>query len=263
LTTTSNQTAIEPHKVTKPIQLLAAWLAGLVLTNGSFLGAAAVLTTSWVSEALVVAAIANVPLFLVAVFVLQTRFRAELQEDVYYAEYLSKKTSLVYRVDKRTEQETRIAVLEKRVHSVESGIIGKPESSVPRLGDDTAPSWEKWRIAINCLLPNYATVRSALSDHGIGIAATFGDRDHKRPEPWTVALSHDLPAANKLALLKLLIPLGIERIALWQPFREADENEDVYVGSYGEIGTPVSKELRHLIETETSMSRIYQALESE
>ena len=28
---------IQPEKITKPIQLLAAWLAGLVVVNGAFL----------------------------------------------------------------------------------------------------------------------------------------------------------------------------------------------------------------------------------
>src|SRR4051794_5964201 len=58
---------IEPHSITRPIQLLAAWLVGLTVTNGSFLGAAVSLGSgSWERSALVMAAIANVPLFLIA-----------------------------------------------------------------------------------------------------------------------------------------------------------------------------------------------------
>jgi hypothetical protein len=259
----SGQKSIEPHKVTKPIQLLAAWLAGLVLTNGTFLGAASVLTASWASEALVVAAIANVPLFLVAVFVLQTRFRAELQEDSFYAEYLSKKTSLVYRVDMRVEQDARIAALEKKIGATGDQKIVTPDPKVPAIEMPTAPSWERWRVGVNRLLPNYSAILAELSDHGIEVATVFGDRDQDKPEPWTLALSYDLPAANKLLLLKLLMPLGIQRIALWQPIRDADENEDVYVGSYGSRGTVVTPELRKLIETSTSMSKIYPVLDGE
>lgn len=52
---------IEPHKVTKPIQLLAAWLVGLVLINGSFLTAAAKINTPvWIVPTLVIASIVNV-----------------------------------------------------------------------------------------------------------------------------------------------------------------------------------------------------------
>ena len=36
---------IVPEKITRPIQLLAAWLAGLVLIDGAFLTTAAVLST--------------------------------------------------------------------------------------------------------------------------------------------------------------------------------------------------------------------------
>jgi hypothetical protein len=80
---------IEPHKVTKPIQLLAAWLLGLIAVDGSFLTAAAVLKQpQWASTLLIIAAVCNVPLFLVSLFLLQTRFRPEMQEDSYYSKYL-------------------------------------------------------------------------------------------------------------------------------------------------------------------------------
>lgn len=85
---------ITPHKITKPIQLLAAWLGGLAVVDGSFLTAAATIETpTWVPGALVVASIVNVPLFIFSVFLLQTKFRPEMQEDSYYSEYLQKKYS--------------------------------------------------------------------------------------------------------------------------------------------------------------------------
>lgn len=71
------------------MQLLAAWLTGLIIVAGSFLTAAAkVESPSWAPGALVIAAIVNVPLFLVCLFLLQTKFRAEMQEDAYYSKYL-------------------------------------------------------------------------------------------------------------------------------------------------------------------------------
>src|SRR5688572_2033635 len=92
---------IQPHRVTKPIQLVAAWLAGLVFIDGMFLASAASMNAeSWQQGALVISAIVNVPLFLSAIFLLQTVFRAELQEDAYYSDYLSKKTNLFVRIDK-------------------------------------------------------------------------------------------------------------------------------------------------------------------
>lgn len=80
---------INPEKVTKPIQLLAAWLVGLIVVNASFLiGAQQISRPDWASALLVVAAVANVPIFILALFLLQTKFRPQMQEDSYYSEYL-------------------------------------------------------------------------------------------------------------------------------------------------------------------------------
>src|SRR5437867_4713200 len=83
---------LEAHRVTKPIQLLAAWLVGLISTDAAFLTAARWLTApSWVPAVLVIAAVINVPLFLICIFLLQTKFRPEMQEDTYYSKYLEKR----------------------------------------------------------------------------------------------------------------------------------------------------------------------------
>lgn len=93
------EVSVKPERITKPIQLLGAWLAGLLAIDSCFLVAAIRMpNASWHASALVIAAIGNVPLFLAAVFLLQTRFRPELQEDSYYATYLSSKTNELVRV---------------------------------------------------------------------------------------------------------------------------------------------------------------------
>ena len=85
---------ISPQKITKPIQLLAAWLAGLSIIDGAFLTAAASISSpSWIPGFLCIAAVINVPLFLISLFILQTRFRPEMQEDTYYSKYLERKFS--------------------------------------------------------------------------------------------------------------------------------------------------------------------------
>ena len=85
---------IKPHLVTKPIQLLATWLLGLTIVNSSFLTAADYITSpEWAPGALVIAAICYVPLFLISLFLLQTKFRPEMQEDSYYSDYLRNKNS--------------------------------------------------------------------------------------------------------------------------------------------------------------------------
>ena len=88
--------SIKPERITTPIQLLGAWLVGLLSIDSCFLFAVANMDQgSWESVALTIAAIVNVPLFIGAVFLLQTKFRPELQEDSYYSSYLSQKTNEV------------------------------------------------------------------------------------------------------------------------------------------------------------------------
>ncbi len=86
---------IQPHRITKPIQMLAVWMAGLVLLVGSFLAGARVLTKpDWVPPFLAIAAVSLVPLFLVLLFLMQTKFRPQLQEDIYYSEWLASQTKV-------------------------------------------------------------------------------------------------------------------------------------------------------------------------
>ena len=83
---------IAPEKITSPIQLLAAWFVALIVVDGAFLTAAGVVSSpTWLPAILVIAAILNVPLFLGCMFLLQTRFRPEMQSDEHYSEYLKQK----------------------------------------------------------------------------------------------------------------------------------------------------------------------------
>ena len=83
---------INPDKITSPIQLLAAWFVALIVLDGAFLTAAGVVSAPlWIPAVLVVAAILNVPLFLGFMFLLQTRFRPEMQTDEHYSKYLKER----------------------------------------------------------------------------------------------------------------------------------------------------------------------------
>ena len=89
-----SESKLQPATITKPMQLLAAWLVGLLAIDSCFLLAASRHPSgSMEAMALTWAAIANVPVFLGALFLLQTRFRPELQEDLYYSTYISQKTN--------------------------------------------------------------------------------------------------------------------------------------------------------------------------
>ncbi len=110
---------ITPEKVTRPIQLLAAWLTGLVIIDGSFLTAATQITTPlWAAGFLVIAAIINVPLFLISIFLLQTKFRPEMQEDAYYSKYLERQ----YTNYEKPIQEPN---LEKQIKNISKSIFNE------------------------------------------------------------------------------------------------------------------------------------------
>jgi len=83
---------IQPEKVTKPFQLLATWLAGLVLLVSALLAASAqTYEAKWLNCFYAISAVAIIPIFLILIFLLQTKFRPEMQEDKYYSEWLSNK----------------------------------------------------------------------------------------------------------------------------------------------------------------------------
>ncbi len=78
---------IEPHKITKPVQRMAVWFAGLILLESILItGACAIRVPTWVSGFLSISGVVLVPIFLTMVFMMQTRFRPQLQEDSFYYE---------------------------------------------------------------------------------------------------------------------------------------------------------------------------------
>ncbi|OHC00076.1 MAG: hypothetical protein A3G70_06245 [Planctomycetes bacterium RIFCSPLOWO2_12_FULL_39_13] len=82
---------IEAHKITKPIQLMAVGFVALVLIDTAFLTAAVKINSpAWLAPSLVISAIAFVPLFLAGVFLMQTVFRKEFQDDPFYSEWLKR-----------------------------------------------------------------------------------------------------------------------------------------------------------------------------
>jgi hypothetical protein len=238
--------AIVPQHVTKPMQLLAAWLVGLVLTNGTFLASAGLMVPGS-SERLILiwAAVLNVPLFLVSLFQLQTRFRAELQDDTFYSEYLSKKTAQVVRIDRDGSLEKRLDELEQVISAVASSRrssdavledVRAANEVVLRSGTERVVQleWAGWRVGVNKLHPRYEQIREELRAAGVPVAAVFGGEDAaEAPETWVVALSYSLPLDHKLSLLQVAAKFEFDGFQLWRPDTAANETEDAYLGAYG------------------------------
>ncbi|SOZ98946.1 conserved hypothetical protein [Cupriavidus taiwanensis] len=239
---------IQPHKVTKPIQLLAAWLIGLVLTVGIFLTTALKLEPgSWERGALVVAAIVDVPVFLFALFLLQTKFRAELQEDSFYSEYLSKKTAAIIHIEKGLSSKGTGTEQVVDVSGMGSTVLEDAKASIA--GSVNATPWGRWKVGLNVHHPKATEIAHALRQDGMPIAEMFGTT--QLPQEWVISLSHDIPARDVVRLLKAVLRFGFAGVAFWHPQYEAGETEDVYIGSYANRKyIPISDELVALVSGE-------------
>lgn len=222
-----NEQVAKPEKITKPIQLLAAWLAGLFSIDSCFLIAAANLPNSpMLSGALVWAAILNVPLFLAAVFLLQTKFRPEMQEDQYYASYLSHKTNLRVTVNKDELQSAQLSHLTQRLVTLESSIT----SRLSKVASDAG--FSGLLMGVNrCLSDGDVSITAALYAAGISSFRPFGDVE-KPPSERVVAMSSQLASHLRVRIIDLARRLGFRYYAFIEPYEEIAEH--VLWGAYGD-----------------------------
>lgn len=213
---------IVPDKIHKPIQLLGAWLAGLFAVDSCFLFAAVNMAAgSFGSIALVIASIANVPIFLAAVFLLQTRFRPELQEDSYYSTYLSQRTNEPISVRKKDKQ---IIDLERRLTSVEQSTRELPA----RPGGEELLSGVLF--GVNKYLDNPDEIKRGLKSKGILGISSFGNSQLSKPKQ-AVAISEYLPKQVQNYIVEIAKELGATHYSYFDNQEEGTE-EDVLFGGY-------------------------------
>ncbi len=214
---------IHPDKITKPIQLLGAWLVGLLTVDAAFLFAASSMdANSWQSGALTIAAIVNVPVFIGALFLLQTKFRPELQEDSYYSTYLNNRTNEVIKVSKRDAQ---LEEIERKVEKIES----RYQASMTQNG---ASSLSKLNFGVNVHLDDQKKIESALYNLGISVIKEFGGNTNA-PHWKSVAVAHDMPEEQKREVFDIARELGFEHYGIIESWEDVEE--DVLFGAYGEI----------------------------
>lgn len=273
---------IEPHKITKPIQLLAAWLIGLVLVNGSFLAAAtSIAEPSWIRVLLTIACVINVPLFLAAIFLLQTKFRPEMQEDTYYSKYLESKTKtlrqepdpekqLALMRAELTQNNTRLNSLfnqiEEKFSRISdtlnqiSSLAGLDESllhKVRLLEKDIGKSeetlkyekrlieWAGISVEVNKQLGDYRIINDRLSDAGIVVKNEFGK---DIPKFFQISFGKSIDIENIRNLLRALNGLNIDYLE-YAP--DAMHDRRIYIGSYsyefGSCGRQLNNTLKDTI----------------
>jgi hypothetical protein len=246
---------IQPDRITKPIQLLAAWLAGLLLVNAAFLTAAGVITSpEWIRGTLVIASIFNVPLFLACLFLLQTKFRPQMQEDSYYSKYLESNTGIVLKESKlqvaighlkaeASEANQRYVEmfnqLRQEVAAINSAMAPASEdlraSSISRSENLEAQLIEASRtnltVQLNDLAPSYKKIRAELLSRRIPLGANFGSTsiDPSAPELLTVGFGKAVPLASLRTVLQVAKENGFDHVHYVDSDLSANR---IYVGSY-------------------------------
>lgn len=267
---------IQPHKVTKPIQLLAAWLLGLTIIDGSFLTAANFLKQpSWASGLLVGAAVVNIPLFLGGLFLLQTRFRPEMQEDSYYSKFLELERttrkpegiaievqslrstfaeSAARTMDVIERLQANVIELTKQVSSIQADVPGhslalQNVSAIERALENAnqglkevkrETAWQAYRVALNDLLPNYNQIEASIKAAGIPITDKFGSTSEHpfRPEFYVVSFGEDV----ELFALQLLLQAIAQTCPEYLNYAPGEiSHNSLYIGSYGYRGRPSLK----------------------
>jgi hypothetical protein len=245
---------IEPHRITKPIQLLAAWLLGLIVVNGAFLVAAAQITEpDWASGVLVVASIVNVPLFLISMFLLQTKFRPEMQEDAFYSRYLESKTG---NTERKVTAESFVSIRDDFAHLekvvAEKVLNGMSEAELQKA------KWSSVTVMLNRSLSDFDRIGKELTQQGIPVHETFGGGTAGCPEVFNIGVGDGFDVEQIRKLVEVLSSIKDGWISYAYDDSEHYGNK-VLIGAYGayEHGIELS-EVKLIIErADITVAEVY------
>lgn len=241
---------IDVKEVKKPFQLLAAWLVGLVLIDGIFLGVSTQIS-GWLQSLLVITSVINVPLFLIAIFILQTRFRPEMQDDVFYSRYLDSKTNEVIQVTLREIIQLEFNSIRTELRDIKNANqIAVEKTKTTTLHQEQELGY-RWKIGVNDYLDNYTKIRSILKREKIPVNNIFGSattKDH--PENKIISISPRISFNAKTTLIKLGFEMGMEGYSFFDNVIE-DIDEPILIGAYGkESYVPITNALIDEINNE-------------
>jgi hypothetical protein len=252
---------IEPSKVTKPIQLVAAWLVGLILVNGAFLGAAVGIgEPTWLKGTLVVASVINVPIFLGAIFLLQTKFRPQLQEDEYYSQYLDKSTSEYEYVSVSKDENILSAIsdIKSELSSLsELKFIATNQKEEPILEKKYAWS-PHYKIALCDYLPDFEKIKTELKENNIPVNKIFGTTNTDNvPKINHLSFTREVDFKTQVEVLRMLSKYDFDGYA-YSLTNEVNP-EEIYIGGFGYVNGgyyPLNAELKELLNTDIEPSEL-------
>lgn len=246
---------IKPEKITKPIQLLAAWLIGLVLLESSLITAAATISKpDWLPALFGIAAVSIIPLFLLMIFLLQTKYRPEMQEDLFYSKYLDKNTMTFEPIKAHPEKEVEMTKLKdeilliseetkKNLESINS-ILNKEGDSeqtkkISQIINESDKKIEDLKnlakisnidIRINKTLLKYSEIVACIQKLGFQKYIEFGQEPVKI---FIVAFGRNIPTSIVQDVIIELWPLGLSHIRLSEMApKDVRIENTIYIGSY-------------------------------
>jgi hypothetical protein len=221
---------------------LAAWLVGLILTNTGFLTAATKIESpSWASGVLVIAAIVNVPLFLTCLFLLQTRFRPELQEDVFYSRYLET------RISAQTGKPEVVAVSGRST----GVLLPLRTADIARPLSPGAESQLVDKISVNDLLLHSKEIMARLQEENLEISSTFGSSSITPypPEKFVISIGPHFSIEIFQKILRISIKNGLEGLQL---VTDVFQTKKLYIGAYNyEPYSVITEQLNKLLLSNT------------
>jgi ABC-type multidrug transport system fused ATPase/permease subunit len=274
---------IRPEKITKPIQLLAAWLTGLIMLVAALLTACAnIKTPTWLSAFLGISAVSIIPIFLLLIFLLQTKYRPEMQEDSFYSKYLDKNTQTfkylqtneVFRKEReyleqqiaKISEETKIELSNARDLLITTSNpipARKTIEKIIQLSDENLETLKQIAkfstidLNINKDLSSYTEVVESMKNLGFTNFQEFGKG--KVPELFIAAFGEQVPLEIIQQITFALIPEGLQ--ALKRAASGGDFDRNIYLGSlnyaeYKLLGDTLINKLS-LIDENTQFSDLF------
>jgi len=255
---------IKPEKITKPIQLLAVWLTALIILETAYITASVTIKNpEWLSSLFAISAVIFVPLFLVFVFLLQTRFRVEIQEDPYFLEYklnqmtgekkendlihsnikesFGKITSEILSINSETQKqfEKLIEHLDKNDRqiinhdnlSIIKERLKSTDIKIKKLKESV--EWSEMIIKVNYSLERYEDIIKALKENSIEITGTFGREDTDEKETiFLLSFGRSIDYRHIIFIIKTLLPFGLKYIQCISEEFGAQYEKGIYIGAF-------------------------------
>jgi hypothetical protein len=258
-----SENKINAEKITKPIQLLAVWLIGLITLVGSLLTAAGTIhQPTWIPVFLAISAVAIIPVFLGLIFLLQTKYRPEMQEDSFYSKYLEKDSQTFEDINKENNNNLEIDDLKREILSISEStkkelekirtVInqGDPKSNESKISEIIEKSDDKLDklkeilkfasidLKINVRLKNYSEILEIIKSIGFTNFSEFG-KSNKAPTRFIISIGGNIQIDVVKTLIIDLIPLGATLIRM-----RLESSNAIYIGSYNPDNiVPINEEL--------------------